>query len=660
MANFPTTPAATHKYRFIIVSIILFLAIDIGVLIPNFILSNEIKMDTICINLAGRQRMLSQRTAKVLLYIHNTHQTAPASEITALKKELNLAYKMFDDTLTAFHLGGMVVNGGNQSIHLQPLNSKKSQTLVKQAMAIWQPYQRLLAPILVATKMPEAELHQVVEYAKANNLKLLDLMNQLTFELEILTNAKANTIQWIQGVGLILVSLNLLLLVFHVLHKLRKSDAQLTEASQEIQQLNQQLLAENQLMRVELEASQQIQQIAANDGTEIQMQAPSFDHLSGQQLHEVIVNMQRQLREAYLALQQRQQSTEQLNNELQHILHEIHHTMRAAAQGDFSQRLHEAGKTDLFLDIAQQLNQMLDRNQLMIKELSDVFEAVAQGDLTPRMLQVYAGTMEHLKGNINITISILARVVTDIKEVTQVVDAGADAILDDHRQLQQKSDNEIHLIQATAQLLRDVTHIMNDNTYQMQHATDLMSQTHEYAEKGSVMVTRTVAAINTIHASSQRVTDIIGVINEITFQTNLLALNAAVEAARAGTHGRGFAVVATEVRQLSLRSAEAAKEIRALIQDSVDSVEAGVELIHNSGETLQAIIAAVRQVSEIIEQISRTNQQQVTHIQRTHHLTTQLENMMQQNMSLVKHAMENSENMRNLVEKLANDVAFFS
>lgn len=657
-----TTPAApaTHKYRFIFVSIILFLTIDLGVLIPNFILSSEIKVNTIGINLAGRQRMLSQRTAKALLQIYNAHETALREDVLKSQKELMLTYKMFNDTLTAFHSGGMVVNGGNKIIYFQKLQSETSLKLVNQALEIWRPYQQLLLPIINATEIPNAELHQAIEYAKANNLKLLDLMNSLTSELEFLANSKANTIQQIQVLGLILVSLNLLMLVYHVLHKLRKSDLQLIHASQEIQKLNQKLFTENQLMRVELQASHQIQHILIDEDVDSQSQTPELDNLGDEQLHEIIINMQRRLREAYLDLQQRQQVTEQLNQELQYILHEIHHTMRAAAQGDFSQRLQETGKTELFLDIAQQLNHTLDRNQLMIQELSEVFEAVAQGNLTPRMTHTYAGTIEHLKQNVNTTINTLALVVADIKGITGIVDAGADAVLSNHQKLQQKSSSEINLIQTTSQLLENVTRLVNENAQYTQHATTLMRQAHEFAEQGGVVIAKTVTAINTIHASSQRATDIIVVINEIAMQTNLLALNAAVEAARAGSYGRGFAVVAAEVRQLALRSAEAAKEIRQLIQESVYSVEIGVQLVHDSGETLQVIIAAVHQAAEMIEQVLLSNQQQTGHVQQTHHSIVQLENMMQQNVMLVEQAVANSENMREQVEKLANNVAFFT
>ncbi|MEZ5673065.1 MAG: methyl-accepting chemotaxis protein [Thiotrichaceae bacterium] len=653
----PTAPA-THKYRFIFVSIMLFLTIDLGVLIPNFILSSEIKVSTIGINLAGRQRMLSQRTAKALLQIYNAHETARQEDMLKSQQELTLAYKMFNDTLTAFYSGGTVVNGGNKTVYFQKLQTETLQKLVNQALEIWRPYQHLLLPIIHATEIPDAELHQAIEYAKANNLKLLDLMNSLTSELEALANSKANAIQWIQILGLILVSLNLLILVYHVLHKLRKSDLQLIQASQEIQKLNQKLLTENQLMRVELQASHQIQHILTDE--DVDSSSPTLDNLADEQLHEIIINMQRRLREAYLDLQQRQQITEQLNQELHHILHEIHHTMRAAAQGDFSQRLQETGKTELFLDIAQQLNHTLDRNQLMIQELSEVFEAVAQGNLTPRMAHTYAGTIEYLKHNVNTTINTLALVVSDIKEITEIVDAGADAVLSNHQKLQQKSSNEFNLIQTTSQLLENVTHLVNENTQHTQHATTLMRQAHEFAEQGGIVIAKTVTAINTIHASSQRATDIIGVINEIATQTNLLALNAAVEAARAGSSGRGFAVVAAEVRQLALHSAEAVKEIRQLIQESVRSVEVGVQLVHDSGETLRVIIAAVYQAAEMIEQVLISNQQQAGHVQQTHHSITQLKNMMQQNVVLVEQAVANSENMREQVEKLANNVAFFT
>ncbi len=656
-ATYTELSPTTHKYRFIFISILLFLTIDIGVLIPNFILSSEIKNDTIGINLAGRQRMLSQRTAKALLQIHQIQTLSSTDELQSLKKELNLAYQMFNDTLTAFDSGGMVINGNNHPIYFHPLKSDQARQLVEKAIDIWQPYKQRLHPILTQNQPSSLELEQAVKYAKQNNLKLLDLMNHLTSELEKLANAKANTIQLIQGIGLILVSLNLLILIFHVLRKLQKSDDKLLHANDEIQKLNQQLLTENQQMRLELAASHQIQHSLSQEVSELK---PNFDHLEGQQLHEMIVTMQRKLREAYLSLHQRQQVTERLNQELQQALHEIHQVMQAAAQGDFSQRLHEQNKHGLFLEIVQQINILLESNQVLIQELSSIFESVAQGHLTPRLSQQYVGTMEQLKFNINSTISILTQVVTDIKQITTIVDDGSDNLLENHRKLRHCSAEEINYIQTTMQLLGEERQILQESSQSIQTTTVLMQQTFEYVEQGEHVIGEAVTAINTIHQSSQAITEIISVINEIAFQTNLLALNAAVEAARAGEHGRGFKVVATEVQRLALRSSEAVKEIRNLIQDTVDKVKIGVKLVHESGARLQAIQSAVSQTNEIIHKLSEAQQQHVSHIQNTHQVIAKLETMMQQNTRLVKQAVQSSEQMREQVEKLAKNVAFFN
>ncbi|HWJ04697.1 MAG TPA: methyl-accepting chemotaxis protein, partial [Steroidobacteraceae bacterium] len=177
------------------------------------------------------------------------------------------------------------------------------------------------------------------------------------------------------------------------------------------------------------------------------------------------------------------------------------------------------------------------------------------------------------------------------------------------------------------------------------------------AEKGGAVVGRAVSAMSGINAASRKIADIIGVIDEIAFQTNLLALNAAVEAARAGEQGRGFAVVASEVRNLAGRSATAAKEIKALIQDSVGRVEDGTKLVDQSGQTLEEIVQAVKKVTDIVAEIAAASQEQSSGIEQVNRAVMQMDEVTQQNAALVEEAAAAAEGIVEQAKQLNATIA---
>ncbi len=179
------------------------------------------------------------------------------------------------------------------------------------------------------------------------------------------------------------------------------------------------------------------------------------------------------------------------------------------------------------------------------------------------------------------------------------------------------------------------------------------------AEKGSDVVSRAMGAMGDINASSKKVADIIGVIDEIAFQTNLLALNAAVEAARAGEQGRGFAVVAAEVRNLAQRSATSAKEIKDLIGDSVQKVNGGAELVNQSGKTLEEIVSSVKKVTDIVAEIAAASQEQSSGIEQINKAVMQMDEMTQQNAALVEQASAASRSMEEQANVMSDLMARF-
>jgi methyl-accepting chemotaxis protein len=208
--------------------------------------------------------------------------------------------------------------------------------------------------------------------------------------------------------------------------------------------------------------------------------------------------------------------------------------------------------------------------------------------------------------------------------------------------------------------MEEMTSTVRQTADNAAQANQLAVAARQQAEKGGNVVSTAVSAMGGINAASKKIADIIGVIDEIAFQTNLLALNAAVEAARAGEQGRGFAVVATEVRNLAGRSATAAKEIKALIQDSVAKVEEGTKLVDESGRTLDEIVSAVKKVTDIVAEIAAASREQSSGIEQVNKAVMQMDTTTQQNAALVEEAAAASQAIVEQTQALAGMVAHYN
>jgi methyl-accepting chemotaxis protein len=207
--------------------------------------------------------------------------------------------------------------------------------------------------------------------------------------------------------------------------------------------------------------------------------------------------------------------------------------------------------------------------------------------------------------------------------------------------------------------MEELTSTVQQNGDSVRHANELAAKASEVAVKGGEVVREVVGTMGSINDSAKRIVDIISVIDGIAFQTNILALNAAVEAARAGEQGRGFAVVASEVRNLAQRSAAAAKEIKALIGDSVDKVDAGSKLVDTAGATMSEVVASVKRVTDIMAEISNAGQEQAAGIAQVNQAIAQMDSVTQQNAALVEEAAAAADSMQSQAQQLLAVVGTF-
>lgn len=261
--------------------------------------------------------------------------------------------------------------------------------------------------------------------------------------------------------------------------------------------------------------------------------------------------------------------------------------------------------------------------------------------------------MHTMRGQLDQTLAGIAQSANTINVASREIAAG-------NADLSARTESQAASLEETASSMEELTSTVRHNADHARQASQLALQTSDIAVKGGNVVAQVVDTMGEIKSSSRRVVDIIGVIDGIAFQTNLLALNAAVEAARAGEQGRGFAVVAAEVRSLAQRSAGAAREIKALIGASVDSIDAGSGLVDQAGQTMNEIQASVRQVTAIMQEIAAASQEQSAGIDQVNLAVTQMDEVTQQNAALVEQAAAAAQSMQDQATHLAQAVALFT
>jgi methyl-accepting chemotaxis protein len=314
--------------------------------------------------------------------------------------------------------------------------------------------------------------------------------------------------------------------------------------------------------------------------------------------------------------------------------------------GNLGNRITLEGKRGFFHTLSGGINELVDVIASVVAEVQALVVAANQGDLTKRIeTQGKAGLLVEIGSGINSLTESMAGLVWQVKSAAEKVSSAADEISSGAAHLSQRTEEQASSLEETASSMEEMTSTVKQNADNAGQANQLAAAARDQAEKGGAVVAKAVTAMTGINQASKKIADIIGVIDEIAFQTNLLALNAAVEAARAGEQGRGFAVVATEVRNLAGRSATAAKEIKALIQDSVDKVREGSELVTQSGATLEQIVGAVKKVNDIVAEIAAASREQSTGIEQVNKAVTQMDEGTQQNAALVEQTSAASQSM---------------
>ncbi|WMW79340.1 methyl-accepting chemotaxis protein [Undibacterium cyanobacteriorum] len=288
-----------------------------------------------------------------------------------------------------------------------------------------------------------------------------------------------------------------------------------------------------------------------------------------------------------------------------------------------------------------------------------VAKRVAKGDLSSDIeVNTYDETGQMMQALREMNDSLM-KIVGEVRAGTDNIASVSMEIASGNLDLSNRTEAQAHSLQETASSMRDLTDTVKQNAEHAAQANRLALSASEVAEKGGTVVSQVVHTMGSINASSNKIVDIIGVIDGIAFQTNILALNAAVEAARAGEQGRGFAVVASEVRSLAQRSAAAAKEIKTLIGASVDEVTAGSKLVEQAGVTMDEVVASVKRVTDIMAEITSASQEQSSGIERVHQSIAQMDSVTQQNAALVEEAAAAAEAMQNQASSLAQVVSIF-
>jgi len=341
------------------------------------------------------------------------------------------------------------------------------------------------------------------------------------------------------------------------------------------------------------------------------------------------------------------------------IEREIEAIVEGVKAGQLGSRIEMSDKEGFFEKLSGGINELTDVIDQVFSDVSGTMQSMATGDLTNRIDREYEGVYLECKDSINASIDKIGEIVGQINESAEFINNSSQEIASGNNNLSQRAEQQAANLEETASSMEELTSTVKNNADNAQQANQVATSARQLAEKGGDVVSSAVSAMQEINQSSNKIAEIIGVIDEIAFQTNLLALNASVEAARAGEQGRGFSVVATEVRNLAQRSATAAKESKELIQTSVQKVRSGTEFVNETGKSLTEIVTGVKKVGDIVAEIAAASVEQSQGIEQVNQAVSQMDEITQQNAALAEQASAASVSMSDQSNNMTQLLGFF-
>lgn len=361
-----------------------------------------------------------------------------------------------------------------------------------------------------------------------------------------------------------------------------------------------------------------------------------------------------------LRLSAERQASDDLRRREAAIGQEIAALIDSVSQGDLAQRIDLAGKDGFYRVMSEGVNRLTQTIAVVIADLSEVLSALAQGDLNQRIDKDFRGAFATVKTNVNATADKLAEVVGQLESATDAIANAAAEVSGGNTDLSERTEQQASNLEETAAALEQLGATVRTSAENAQRANVMVVEARKDAESGGAVADAAVESIKQIEESSRKISEIIGVIDEIAFQTNLLALNAAVEAARAGDAGRGFAVVAQEVRVLAQRSAQASREIKALILSSGAQVQNGVAMVTKAGAALTGIVQGVQHVAGLIGEIAGASREQTTALDEINAAVAQMDETTQKNAGLVEETTAAARAMSEQADNLRLLMGFFT
>ncbi|WP_432741420.1 methyl-accepting chemotaxis protein [Methylobacter sp. G7] len=338
---------------------------------------------------------------------------------------------------------------------------------------------------------------------------------------------------------------------------------------------------------------------------------------------------------------------------------EIDQLVQGVKAGNLSARIKLTDKEGFTKTLSAGINELTDVIESVFSDVNRVMENMAEGDLTTAITNEYQGVYAECKNNINSTLAKLSNFIIQIRDAADFIDSSSQEMASGNNNLSHRAEQQAASLEETAASMEELASTVKNNAQNTVQATEVVNSASQLAQKGGGVVKLAIAAMQEINESSNKIAEIIGVIDEIAFQTNLLALNASVEAARAGEQGRGFSVVATEVRNLAQRSATAAQQSNELIQNSVQKVRAGTAFVNETGIALTEIVESVTKVGDIVAHIASASSEQSAGIEQVNQAVSQMDDITQQNAALAEQAAAGSIAMSEQSTHMTQLLSFF-